>query len=167
MRYVCAFLSCLVVAQAGPAAYAQSVKPNQDSAHALRGSISGRVFAITNAGDLKPARFAKVYLISGAGNKNHDSAATAYIRSHADLLTDRNAKFQQKLESGDVGGMSTEQINCDADLLDVTESLAAAVKWGEENKLYCAVESSKTDENGDFHISGIRLDPVPGTLCEP
>ena len=166
MRYVCAFLSCLVVAQAGPLAYTQSAKPSQNSAQAVRGSISGRVFAITNAGDLKPARFAKVYLISGKGDKNHDSAVTAYIRRHVELLTDRTAKAQRQLESGNVTGMSTEEINCDTDLLDVTESLAAAVKWGEENKLYSAVQSSKTDESGDFHISGIRLDPSTGNSVQ-
>jgi hypothetical protein len=166
MRYICVFLFCLVIAQSSPVVYPQSAKPNQNSAQATRGSISGRVFAITKSGDIKPARFAKVYLISGAVNKSHDSAVTAYIHRQGELATDRIAKLQQKLDSGDAASLPTEAVNCDTDLLNVTESVEAAMKWGEENRRYSAVQSSQTDENGDFHISGIRLDPSTGNSVQ-
>src|SRR6266849_7918822 len=55
-----------------PQAQPTTAKPTKNSVHAKdqgatgkkpSGSISGRVFAITRAGDLKPARFARVYLM--------------------------------------------------------------------------------------------------------
>src|SRR5579872_5308477 len=127
MRHLCVLLLCFVVAHAGSTAYTQSVKPTQSSDHAVKGSISGHVFAVTNAGDLKPARFAKVYVISGAGNKNHQSAVMAYFHRSQELVDARSKKLQQDLNSGDVARMPTEEANCETDLLNVNESVAAAV----------------------------------------
>jgi hypothetical protein len=150
-----AALATLVAAQSiGLPARAQSAKPTENSAHALKGSISGRVFLITKAGDLKPARFAKVYLINGwTGNKNHESALSAYLARSVEL-------YEARTKSS----IPTEAVSCDTDLLTVADSVAAAAKWAEDNKKYSAVQSTETDEDGAFRVSGIRLDIVTGEM---
>src|SRR5580698_8554008 len=49
---------------------AQQKQPSKSAAKP--GIVSGRVFAITKSGDLKPARLAKVYLFYESGSKGTD-----------------------------------------------------------------------------------------------
>jgi hypothetical protein len=113
----------------------------------VKGSISGRVLAVTNAGDLKPARFATVYLISGKGNRDHKSATLAYLQRSIELMQP---------------GAPT----CYSAILNATKSISAAVQWGEENNFPSAVQMTKTDEEGNFRLSGIRLDSATGNSVE-
>ncbi|GEM_PF-5134697 len=141
----------MLLVEGAVVAYCQSRSPTKSNQPALTGSIAGRVFAVTNSGDIKPARFAKVYVIGGKGNKDNKTALLAYLERRNELLS---------------GQIEQLQVNCEADLLNVTKSVEAAVEWGEDNKISSAVQGTKTDEEGNFHIPGIRLDSTTGDSAQ-
>lgn len=116
-------------------------------------TISGRVFLITEGGDLKPARFADVYLMS-AKAVDGDSAATIF-------LGENDRELESYIESG---GANSSSDDCRADLLMIKRSVAVAAKWAAERNLNFALLSTESDEEGQFHFKGIRLDPHTGKL---
>jgi hypothetical protein len=69
----------LINAASAEGASEPSAGDQRPSGDRSTGSISGRVFLVTRGGDLKPARFANVYLMSETEDKNHESAALLRI----------------------------------------------------------------------------------------
>jgi hypothetical protein len=138
-----------------PQATPTTANPTKNSAHAKdpvaigkkpSGSISGRVFAITRAGDLKPARLARVYLMGGL-NIPPDSAVSIFLDKQ---LSGRTALRESGALTDD-----SEELLCRKELLLITDSVQAAVKWVEENKKYSEFLSAQADEEGTFQISGV------------
>jgi len=121
------------------------------------GSISGRVFLITEAGDLKPARFANVYLMSHTPDKQGQSANAVFLDNKLAVMKLANTKLEAEMKSGSATSRS-EETRCLEDLLIATDSVQAAAKWAEENRQYRQFVGTQADEDGGFHISGIVLD---------
>jgi hypothetical protein len=110
------------------------------------GSISGRVFAITRAGDLKPARLARVYLMGGL-TIPPDSAVSVFF--------DKQLSERKDLRSSGALTNDSEELLCRKELLIITNSVRAAAKWVGENKKYSEFLTAQADEEGAFQISGI------------
>ncbi|MCU1250088.1 MAG: hypothetical protein JWQ49_3117 [Edaphobacter sp.] len=113
------------------------------------GSISGRVFLITEAGDLKPARFANVYLMSQTSDKSDNSASMVFLE-----------KETEQLQSGLT--TTIPEAKCLEYLLWATNSVQAAATWAQENKEYYQFTGANTDEDGAFRITGIVLSSRTG-----
>jgi hypothetical protein len=114
------------------------------------GSISGRVFLITEAGDLKPARLANVYLMSGTPDKKDESAVAVFLD-----------KKIEEMKSGSATSGS-EESQCLKELLITTDSVQAAAKWAEKTRQYLQFVGTQADEDGAFQISGIVLNSSTG-----
>jgi hypothetical protein len=119
------------------------------------GSISGRVFLITEAGDLKPARLANVYLMSHTPDKRHQSATTVFLDKKLEEMKEMTKKLED-MKSG------SEESQCLEDLLVTTDSLQAAAKWAEGNGQNLQFLGTQADEDGRFQISGIVLNSSTG-----
>ena len=81
------------------------------------GAVSGRVFAITEAGNIKPARMAKVYLFisdrgskpTGEGKEEENTAGLAWLaeqtkalRERVKALAEETEEINNKMRSGDL-----------------------------------------------------------------
>jgi hypothetical protein len=126
--------------QSSPSKTAPSASPSL-------GSISGRVFAITKAGDLKPARIAHVYLLSATkmnstknGESNQDTALIVFLRKYLELMKEK--------EPG-------TNASCHIDLLNVSKSLSAALDWTKNNGATSSMYFTDTDEDGFFQIANL------------
>ena len=125
------------------------------------GSISGRVFLITRGGDIKPARYAHVYLMGLTPNQHHESAISVFQGRQISGLD----ALIKDAESGSAAADS-EEARCQKKLLVVTESLQASERWAESNKGASRFTGVQTDEDGEFQISGISLDIGAGEVVE-
>lgn len=104
-------------------------------------SIKGKVFAITQGGDLKPARMARVYVVN----------VFRYERFTAMTLAMAEKNLQR---------VQTRQnlLNCSEKQAGWELGIAEMIKEAQENPR-AKVWSAETDENGEFQISGV----LPGS----
>ncbi len=117
------------------AAQKQSQTPGSD------GEISGRIFLITKAGDLKPARLAQVVLLAGS---DAETPATVYYNKR---LENMKASYQSLVAPGDA--------SCRAELLVFSSSLKSTLQWGEANGKRDQIRIIESDEEGAFHFPKI------------
>jgi hypothetical protein len=125
---------------------------------AVPGAVSGRVFAITNSGDLKPARMAKVYLLWCYSNLkfaleqekkgiNEDTAALVFMRARNEAMEQDEIQRKQEQHWDDF-------INCRRDLLEYDHGIVAAMRWCTTNrKLQMLL--TEADEDGSFRIPDV------------
>ena len=135
------------------------------------GAVSGRVFAITEGGDLKPARMAKVYLFylhrsskPTGGGEDGETAGMAWIEEQtkalkdiAKALAEETEEINSKMRSGDLSTETTESRRL-RDLADCLKGLAAyenavvgALTWGKENSTKIGqILYADADEEGNF-----------------
>jgi heat shock protein HslJ len=109
--------------------------------------ISGRVFGITNGGDLKPARLAHVYVL-GQFPKSRTELVTAelvFVKATTDGYKELN-----KTVAND-----SEAVACHKELLIIGEALGKAAEWVQQNRMYSQMKDTNGDEEGKFHFSGI------------
>jgi hypothetical protein len=114
------------------------------------GMISGRVFGITGNGDLKPARFAKVYLLGSAEEKDKKSAVVVFLETYNSELASLNDWVRS---NGDL----SEEVVCRKSLLIVEDALSAVLDWTEKVRKPHELQSIQADEEGSFRISGVSL----------
>jgi hypothetical protein len=115
------------------------------------GTVSGRVFLITEGGDLKPARFADVFLISDKV-LGQESAERVFVEEHS-----RELEAETKRMESDSSAAS-ESVDCRNDLLMIIRSVQAAAKWAEKGNVTFGLLSTKTDEEGQFQMPEVELD---------
>src|SRR5436189_1122875 len=113
---------------------------------------SGRVFLITQGGDLKPARLSKVYFLY-SGSLQHgaedNTATSVFISAQAS----RFSKGSDELKAGmkyDGGSGGNERLICLTQLAAVDEGLMATIDWVRANKRLKEIVISSTDEDGWF-----------------
>jgi hypothetical protein len=157
--------SLTVWAQSRPHEKASPAQQQHAAGNKFLGSISGRIFLITEAGDLKPARFANVYLLSGTPNKNDESAVMVFLKKQIEEAESRTAtltKKREEMESSGAGVNDSEESGCLEELLMETHSVQAAADWADESKQYSQFVGTQADEDGVFRLSGIALNSGTG-----
>ena len=112
-------------------------------------SVSGRIFGINGNGDIKPARFAHVYLLYEWSGKPKGPEAKDDDSDHAyrAFLDRQNAEMEERLKEHDV--------SCRRGLLVFVEAVSYALKWSHENGKPKEFMSVDTDEEGSFQMNGV------------
>jgi hypothetical protein len=112
-------------------------------------SVSGRIFGIDGNGNIKPARFAHVYLLYGWSGKPKAPGAKDDDSHHAywAFLDKQNAEMEKKLVEKD--------FSCRRGLLVFAEAVSHALRWTDENGRPKEFMSVDTDEEGSFKITGV------------
>jgi len=120
----------------------QNPTPHPRTTSAARAKVTGRVFAITAGGDLKPARIADVYIffMSGSG----DTAGHIYYRESGRAIE----AFSKDLDAS--GGTWTQKMICLKQLYMFQPVLLKVLDWAEANKKMSQITILKTDEDGNF-----------------
>lgn len=99
-------------------------------------SISGRVFAITNGGDLKPARMAKIYvLFGGPANPNkeeHPREPDTPAALFDNALTTATSEFRERASKS--GDSWSEQDLCRSDKNTYDVALLNVLNWAAFHK---------------------------------
>jgi len=116
-------------------------------------SVSGRIFGITESGDLKPARFAHVYLIyewSGKPlseqtpeDKLFHTAASAFLDKEIEEAKQANERLKSAKEGTD------DDLLCRNELIAYDESIAVALHWAIDNgkpKQFLTVDANEEGE---------------------
>lgn len=118
-----------------------------------RGTLSGRVFAITQGGDLKPARMADVYILFLSGvardGKVVDVGETAYLvfgSAHNDLQ-------EQYLKEFEANPQWSEKMACIKDLATFRPAIIKAMEWAEAKNKQSQIVKTQSDEDGNFSAS--------------
>lgn len=122
---------------------------------AKSGVVSGRVFAVTKSGDLKPARGAQVVLLymyrsEKAANENPkelDSAGMAWLDNQNKAL----GEFNRQLTTEGAGWSDARM--CRQHLLAYAQALSATIDWASENNKPWQILSTDADEDGAFKIA--------------
>jgi hypothetical protein len=125
------------------------------------GAIHGKVFAITNDGDLKAARFAKVYLLFSckiSGNKVIDSAeeTPALVLLKARLEQQEQWSKESKTVPEGLRASSIEELSCRHDLLGDDKAIIATLDWASSKGAASGVLATDTDEEGRFAFKKVR-----------
>src|SRR5262249_42215513 len=114
-------------------------------------TLTGKVFAITNAGDLKQARFASLYLLRG------DSAAefNSTMRGIQAKLAAADARAKElrnrkdlTIDESSLRGL--HDIACADSLVEIARKTLDLLKRDD------AMVSSKTDEEGVFNVNELK-----------
>jgi hypothetical protein len=131
---------------------------------AKAGVVSGSIFAITESGDLKPARMSHVYLLytsrsvkTANANPEDATAGAAWLDNHNKAMEDYTKAL---VEEGMPDSLSSSQreglrrMMCRKHLLTYTVALTATVTWSSSNedKLW-QILFTDADENGVFKIT--------------
>jgi hypothetical protein len=144
-------LAVLTVATSSVFAQQKTAKPAPKLAPTKPGVVSGRIFAITGGGDLKPARLAKVYLFylykSVKVAEDENSAGMAWLKAVLKAITD-NAEVSSR-----DGANWSDSIRCRRDLLSYDTALIETLKWGDEQKKPSELVFAEADEEGHFTIA--------------
>jgi hypothetical protein len=116
------------------------------------------VFAITNGGDIKPARMADLYLFythrsakpeeQDKGDQNKEDQNTAGVQWPVEY-----AKASEEVDKMMSGHHSTTSLQCDASMLIFTKAFAHMGDWAVQNKKEWQMVIDHTDEEGDFRVS--------------
>ena len=122
------------------------------------GAISGRVFAITEGGDLKPARLAKIYLFhlhTRTAQTPTDSeealntAGMAWLTARADEAKKRLEETRRDVREGlDL----TDSIRCRREILGEDMALLKTLEWSESAKKGDQILTADADEDGNFKV---------------
>jgi hypothetical protein len=127
----------------------------QKSPPARAGVVSGRIFAVTKGGDLKPARMATVVLLY---NYHSDKAADQdreYMDSAVRVWQENrlNALKGFGKRAATEGAGWSDSLRCHQHLGTYHEAMSATLRWaGEQHKAW-QVLSTNADEDGMFKIA--------------
>ncbi len=145
----------LLVARAAPAQQ-KTVRTTPKS-----GVVSGRVFAITQAGDIKPARMAKIYLLWKYHSKSEEMAEEnrgkggdfAQLTFLDELIKAKKALLKEAKR--DPGNWSDLQW-CNLELRAFDAAVTATLQWSLDRKRTDQVLVGSADEEGNFRMIGVR-----------
>jgi hypothetical protein len=122
------------------------------------GIVSGRVFAITQSGDIKPARMAKVYLFYSYrlqsskvpdlnGHPEDQNPTLVWSREKLKALKEIRAALEKALASGAPSPPCLEQ------LLEYDKALIETLKCCQYERKADQIVFADADEEGNFKIS--------------
>jgi hypothetical protein len=120
--------------------------PTKKTSTPSAGIVTGRVFAITQGGDLKPARMAHVYLFFQNGPEA--ASLTKTIGTTPDLFY-----LQKKLEAIKEAVAAG---SCKSDLIAADKAILATLTWATVNHLTDFVPFGDADEEGNFTITKVK-----------
>lgn len=130
----------------------QSAHPKADTS--TKGTLSGRVFAITKGGDLKPARMADVYILfSFKVTKDDKAIESPDIKADIVFMNARNAAQELYIEQFKANYQWSDKEACMRDLETFRPSMMKAMEWAQDNKKEEQIVKTKTDEDGYFSVS--------------
>jgi hypothetical protein len=109
-----------------------------------KGILTGRVFAITKGGDLKPARIATVHILFYGGA---DTAGTVYVQETMKATDAFSAELQKNR------GDWSERYACLKELGIYSSTMLKVMEWSESKQIYDQVVNLQTDEEGFFSIT--------------
>jgi hypothetical protein len=97
------------------------------------GAVHGRVFAVTNGGDLKPGRFVKVYLFFGSkisgnhviGSDDDETPAALFLKARNEQAEQWNKASEQALAG--LPPESIDKLSCTHDLLASDRAIIATI----------------------------------------
>jgi hypothetical protein len=139
----------------------QNVTTQKRDSEPASSTVTGRAFAITKGGDLKPARLATIYLIYHDSAKDSQALQKGTLKTAGTVFDESNAKRSQleiNAERGvsQIGSPSFNQLMTETYMLAVymrmQDAIRAAVKWASENA-EGQVRTTKADEEGNFEVS--------------
>jgi len=119
------------------------------------GVVSGSVFAVTQGGDLKPARMANVYLFyvfrsvkwANAHPEDEDSAGSAWLDNSTkglEEMTKEEAAMDERAWN--------KNWHCHRELLAYSNALLDTRKWASANGKEWQILTTTVDENGVFKV---------------
>jgi hypothetical protein len=127
------------------------------------GVLSGRIFAITTGGDIKPARLAKIYLfylrglkIAEANEEDQNSAGMAWLTEEAKALKELNEALLK--ETREIMTMQryspwSESVVCLKELTAYQNAVIGTLTWGQESPTRSSqILYADADEEGAFKI---------------
>ena len=135
----------LLVAASSMAAQQQTETAKPRMLASKPGVVSGRVFAITGGGDMKPARLARVYLFYAG--RNDEEAKTSVGMT---WLNENVAAVEAQVKL-----VEAERETCAADMLTYDKAILATLKWGEDQKKANQILTADADEEGNFKITSV------------
>jgi hypothetical protein len=133
-----------------------SVPPNP-------GVVSGRIFAITTGGDIKPARLAKIYLfylrglkIAEANEEDQNPAGLAWLKEVGKALKElieATEKKTNEIMTGQPYAPWSESVVCLRELTAYQGAVIGTLTWGQENPTRSnQILYADADEEGVFKI---------------
>jgi co-chaperonin GroES (HSP10) len=102
----------------------------------VAGSISGRAFVITKGGDLKPARYAKVFLLE-------PEPYVFFLKKHLAI-------------SKESFGEPIQRYSCELNMAGVDLAIRATMREEVEKGKVVSVRESQTDEDGNFRLNDVK-----------
>jgi hypothetical protein len=120
-------------------------EPASQAAQETHQQVTGKVFAITGGGDLKPARMARVYLLQGC--EHGPCASLTYMNKLGD-------KLRAQLKAHD--------FSCRVDLLTRLDALKETLtEWSTKSDNAIQVQFGSTDEEGVFQFQKVLPNSEP------
>jgi hypothetical protein len=127
----------------------------QKSPPARAGVVSGRIFAVTKGGDLKPARMATVVLLyvyrsekaANANPEELDSAGMAWLDSRLHAMKELTRTLAAE------GANWSDSLVCHKRLLTYNDALSATLSWAREKHKAWQILSTDADEDGMFKVA--------------
>jgi hypothetical protein len=113
------------------------------------GRISGHVFLITRAGDVKPARMAKVFGLFLGGHEEdqsagNNSASHSFAKQLLEALREMSGKPAAR----------SEQLVCLRELMTYSTAMLETMKWADAEQKRDQIIQTDTDEDGNFDLAG-------------
>ena len=125
------------------------------------GVVSGRIFAITGSGDIKPARMANVYLLYINGlvmlKDDVNSAGMRWLREETEALKEDNARAEADLMANAKLPFRerrrvSESLRCREDLLIYHKALEGTLRWAVDQNKQSQILLADADEEGNFNM---------------
>ena len=115
-----------------------------------KGTITGRVFAITNAGDLKPARMAEVHILylHGVGRARPAGEGETAGMIYMEESNKASELYMKQLDAS--GASWSDKMLCMNDLHTFEPVILKVIDWASVHKKTAQLISTQTDEEGRF-----------------
>jgi hypothetical protein len=123
------------------------------NAASTQGSLSGRVFAITEGGDLKPARMADVYILYQSGATRDGKAVDVGETADLVFMEAHNEAQEQYLKDFQANSQWSEKTACMKDLETFRPAIIKAMEWAQVHSKQSQIAKTQTDEEGNFSAS--------------
>jgi len=148
-------LSVISVLAVGLVANAQTnIKAPPPTTPKATASVSGRVFGITQSGDLKPARMAHIYLVyKGRSERYAESTASAtYKRESLKRLSKALEDHIENMKNHPEAEVD-ENLECRSEMVGYDEAMLSTMEWVQQNKKLKQLLTTDADEEGAFQIT--------------
>ena len=150
-------LALAVLSGAGPAEQ-RAAQPAPKEQTPKPGTLTGRVFAITEGGDLKPARMAKVYLFyhgRGAADKRSAKEEEQELNSAAGIWLKESNKAAEAYTEWLMrdGPNSSTKSRCLKELTGYIKAVGETLDQMDAEKKRQQFAKADADEEGNFNIT--------------